>query len=558
MRDTPITLLLVEDNSGDVRLLQEMLNARQLGKFALTHLGCMSEAVNHLATNAVDIILLDLGLPDIQGLEAVRRLHTAAPRIPLVVMTGCDDELLADQALREGAQDFLVKGQIDTPGLVRAIRYATQRKKAEVEMQKAQEAAEAAARAKGELLAKLQAAHAETELFLRSIPSVLIGMDSLGRISRWNLTATKTFGVDERSVEGRTIEDCGIRWLHPEMKAEIARWLATESFYRCDSLAYEREGKTRFVGLHVLRIPAESCEQTGFIITGADVTERRGLEEQLRQAQKLEAIGQLAAGIAHEINTPTQYVGDNIGFLKDSWNPLAEFLNFCGTMRTECEGGPFSPDQVQQFCELHQKCDLEYLLKEIPNAIDQSLEGVQRVAKIVKGFKEFSHPGSEEKRAININQAIETTISVARHEWKYCAELVTAFDIALPLVPCLTGEFNQVMLNLIINSAHAISSVVEERGQGKGAITISTRREGEWARIAVADTGGGIPVEIRSRVFEPFFTTKEVGKGTGQGLALAHNVIVNRHQGQLWFESEPGQGTTFFIRLPLEVGSPLS
>src|SRR5208282_5210184 len=252
MRDTPIVLLLVEDNSGDVRLLQDMLNARQLGKFALTHLGCMSEAVNHLATNAVDIILLDLELPDIQGLEAVRRLHAAAPRIPLVVITGCDDELLADQALREGAQDFLVKGQIDTPGLVRAIRYATQRKKADVEMQKAQEAAEAADRAKGELLAKLQAAHAETELFLRSIPSVLIGMDSLGRISRWNLTATKTFGVDERSVEGRTIEDCGIRWLHPEMKAEIARWLATESFYRCDSLAYEREGKTRFVGLHVL------------------------------------------------------------------------------------------------------------------------------------------------------------------------------------------------------------------------------------------------------------------------------------------------------------------
>src|SRR5208282_1588280 len=140
MRDTPIVLLLVEDNSGDVRLLQEMLNARQLGKFALTHLGCMSDAVKHLATNAVDIILLDLGLPDTQGLAAVRRLHTAVPRIPLVVITGCDDELLADQALQEGAQDFLVKGQIETPGLLRAIRYATQRKKAEVEIQKAQEA----------------------------------------------------------------------------------------------------------------------------------------------------------------------------------------------------------------------------------------------------------------------------------------------------------------------------------------------------------------------------------------------------------------------------------
>jgi PAS domain S-box-containing protein len=558
MRDTPIKLLLVEDNSGDVRLLREMLNARQLGKFALTHLGCMSEAVDHLAANAVDIILLDLGLPDTQGLSAVRRAHAAAPRIPLIVMTGSDDELLADLALQEGAQDFLVKGQIETLGLVRAIRYATQRKKAEVEMQKAQEAAEAANHAKGELLAKLQAAHAETELFLRSIPSILIGMDSQGRVTRWNLTATNTFGIDDRSVAGRMIEDCGIHWLHPAMKAEIARWLTTESIDRCDNLAYELEGNTRFLGLQVLRIPAKSGEPTGFIITGADITERRGLEERLRQAQKLEGIGQLAAGIAHEINTPTQYVGDNIGFLKESWGLVAEFLNFCGTVRLECAGGPVSPEHLRQFCELHQKCDMEYLLKEIPNAIDQSLEGVQRVAKIVKGFKEFSHPGSEEKRAININQAIETTITVARHVWKYCADVDTALDSALPLVPCLVGEFNQVMLNLIVNSAHAIGSVVEQSGKGKGTITISTRRDGEWARIAVADTGAGIPVEFQSRVFEPFFTTKEVGKGTGQGLALAHNVIVNRHQGQLWFESEVGHGTTFFVRLPLEVASQVS
>ncbi len=217
----------------------------------------MSEAENHLATNAVDIILLDLGLPDAQGLEAVRRARAAAPRIPLVVLTGCDDELVADQALQEGAQDFLVKGQIETPGLLRAIRYATQRMKAEVEMQKAQEEAEAANRVKGELLAELQAAHAETELFLRSIPSILIGVDSQGRITRWNLTATNTFGIEDSSVVGRMIEDCGIRWLHPGMKAEIARWLATESSYRSENLAYEREGKTRFLGLNVLRSPGE-------------------------------------------------------------------------------------------------------------------------------------------------------------------------------------------------------------------------------------------------------------------------------------------------------------
>jgi signal transduction histidine kinase/DNA-binding NarL/FixJ family response regulator len=555
MTDTLTRILLVEDNSLDVRLLREMLNEQTLYKFALAEVGFMSEAERHLATNAVDVIVLDLGLPDAQGTEAVRRARAAAPGTPLVVLTGCDDESIVDMALQEGAQDFLVKGTIEAPELVRAIRYATQRMKTEIEMQKAQNEVEAASRVKGELLAELKAAHAETELFLRSIPSILIGLDVRGCITRWNLTATNTFSVDDRSVQGRAIEDCGIRWLNPDMKGEIARWLGTETSYRCDNLPYEREGETRLLGLNVLPILTESDSPTGFIITGADVTERMGLELQLRQAQKLEAIGQLAAGIAHEINTPTQFVGHNIRFLKDSWDSIAEFLNFCGTVRAECATGPVPPEHLQQFSELHQKCDLEYLLKHIPDAIDNSLEGVSRVAKIVKGFKEFSHPGSEGKRVINLNQAIETTISVSRHEWKYCADLVTAFDADLPLVPCLVGEFNQVILNLIINSSHAIGSVVEKNGQGKGTITISTRRDGEWARIAVADTGAGIPVEIRSRVFEPFFTTKEVGKGTGQGLALAHAAIVNRHHGQLWFESELGQGTTFFIRLPLEMGA---
>src|SRR5271155_1035257 len=355
MNDTPTRILLVEDNSLDVRLLREMLNRQAAHQLALIDVGCMSEAESHLATNAVDVILLDLGLPDAQGLEAVQRAHAAAPHTPLVVLTGCDDELMADKVLREGAQDFLVKGKIETPELLRAIRYATQRMKAEVEMQKGQEEAEAASRVKGELLAELNAAHAETELFLRSIPSIVIGMDPQGRITRWNLTATSTFGIEDSSVEGRTIEDCGIRWLHPEIKAEIARWLATESSCRSDNLAYEREGKPRVLGLNVLRVPAKGGEQTGFILTGADVTDRMGLELQLRQAQKLEGIGQLAAGIAHEINTPTQFVGDNIRFLKDSWGPVAEFLNFCGTMQAECATSPVSREHLQQFCELHKK-----------------------------------------------------------------------------------------------------------------------------------------------------------------------------------------------------------
>jgi DNA-binding NarL/FixJ family response regulator len=227
MKDTPIQLLLVEDNSLDVRLLREMLSRQAPRKFELIEVGSMTDAESHLATKAADIILLDLGLPDARGLEAVRRAHAAAPRIPLVVLTGCDDELMADLALQEGAQDFLVKGQIETPGLLRAIRYATQRVKAENEMQKAQEETEAANRAKGELLVELKAAYAETELFLRSIPSILIGMDAQGRITRWNLPATNTFGVDARSAEGQTVEDSSrLSREHPGFDPRIFQALA--------------------------------------------------------------------------------------------------------------------------------------------------------------------------------------------------------------------------------------------------------------------------------------------------------------------------------------------
>jgi len=399
---------------------------------------------------------------------------------------------------------------------------------------------------------RLQAAYAETELFLQSIPSILIGLDGDGRITRWNPTAAEALGVPSTQALGRMIDDCGIHWLHPEIKQEVARWLQTETAYRADNLSFEREGKTRFLGLHVRRIPTRDSTGPRLILTGADVTERKVLEEQLRQAQKLEAIGQLAAGIAHEINTPTQYVGDNTRFLKDSWGSIAALLDLGRMMRQQAGTGSVSPELLAHFDELAEQSDMEYLLKEIPGAIDQTLDGVQRVAKIVQGMKEFSHPGSEEKRAIDINKAIETTITVARHEWKYVATVVTHFDEALPLIPCLIGEFNQAILNLIINAGHAIAAAVENGSIDRGTITITTRHDGEWGEIAIQDNGTGIPEKIRSRIFEPFFTTKLPGKGTGQGLALAHSVIVNRLHGQIWFQTETGKGTTFFIRLPID------
>ena len=230
---------------------------------------------------------------------------------------------------------------------------------------------------------------------------------------------------------------------------------------------------------------------------------------------------------------------------------ISDLARVAQRLDKESQAGVISPESIAQLRKCIQEADLEYLLEEMPKAIDQSLEGVHRVAKIVHAMKEFSHPGSEEKTAMDINRAIETTITVARNEWKYVAEVETCFDPQLPLVNCHAGEFNQVILNLLINAAHAIRHVVGDGLDSKGSIRITTRQDSEWVEISIRDTGCGIPEAIQSRVFEPFFTTKPVGQGTGQGLALAHTTVVRRHNGRIWFETVAGKGTTFFIRLPI-------
>jgi len=282
-----------------------------------------------------------------------------------------------------------------------------------------------------------------------------------------------------------------------------------------------------------------------------DITEKKVLEDQLHQARRMESIGQLAAGIAHEINTPTQYVGDNISFLKDAFADISKLLAEYRRLLEAAKAQNITPELVESVSQAEAQVDTEYLCQEVPQAINEAMEGIERISKIVLAMKQFAHPGSEEKVATDINKAIQSTITVSRNEWKYVAEMETDFDETIPLVPCLRGEFNQVILNLIVNAAHAIADVVGDGSKGKGKIRISTRRDGDWAEVRVSDTGTGIPEEIRSKVFDPFFTTKEVGKGTGQGLAIAHSVIVEKHNGTITFETEPSKGTTFIIRLPI-------
>jgi PAS domain S-box-containing protein len=280
-----------------------------------------------------------------------------------------------------------------------------------------------------------------------------------------------------------------------------------------------------------------------------EVTQQKKLERDLRQAQKLESMGQLAAGVAHEINTPVQFVSDSVLFLRGALDDLATLIGEHQVFHRKVAEGTADADAVQTVERAAVDADLEYLLENIPKALDRSLDGLDRIATIVRSMKEFAHPDQKEMTEIDLNRAIQSTLVISRNEYKFVAEIDTDFG-ELPLVSCHGGEVNQVVLNVIVNAAHAIGAVVEGTDR-KGRIAIQTRREGAFVAIRIADTGGGIPEAVRDRIFDPFFTTKEVGKGTGQGLAIARAAIVERHFGDLTFETEVGVGTTFIIRLPI-------
>ncbi len=337
---------------------------------------------------------------------------------------------------------------------------------------------------------------------------------------------------------------------YPEHQCRITNTLRAGRTVTVDDEVFWRADGTSFpVEYRVAPIRQEG-RTVGGVVSFVDITERRNTELQLRQAQKLESIGQLAAGIAHEINTPTQFVNDNTRFLQEAFADYGRLLAAHDRLTDAAAGGSVPEARVDEVRALAEEIDLDYLKGEIPQAVEQSLEGLERIARIVQATKEFSHPGTKEKTATDLNRMIETTIDVSRNEWKYSAELIAELDPELPQVPVMGGEFNQVILNLIVNAAHAITDAVGESGE-MGEIRIATRQEGKWAEITISDSGTGIPEAIQRRIFDPFFTTKEVGKGSGQGLAIAWSVIVDKHGGTIEVESEEGNGATFTICLPI-------
>ncbi len=275
-----------------------------------------------------------------------------------------------------------------------------------------------------------------------------------------------------------------------------------------------------------------------------EVEERKKVELELRQAQKLEAVGRLAAGIAHEINTPIQYVGDSLYFLESCLSSAFALI--------QTYEAALSEEQRAALEEARDLADIEYQQQEGPEAVSRAHEGIRRVADIVKAMKTFAHPERAKKDAMDLNEALRSTLTVTRNEYKYVADVEVELGEVPPVV-CHLSSLNQVFLNLIVNAAQAIEDSGGPSTKSRGTIRVKSYCEGDEAIVEISDTGGGIPEDIQTRIFEPFFTTKEVGRGTGQGLAIARNIVVEQHGGSLTFESIVGRGTTFYIRLPLDL-----
>ncbi|MDJ0908368.1 MAG: PAS domain S-box protein [Woeseiaceae bacterium] len=375
----------------------------------------------------------------------------------------------------------------------------------------------------------------------------IIILDADRRVEYVNAQFEEDMGRTLDEIRGKKGAEVGLRVSEPSAFESMYEGVLQHGSWQGRLQCANADGQALDFDISASGLFDDQGTLTHFVSISRNVTDHLKLEDQLAQARKLESVGQLAAGIAHEINTPSQYVGDNTRFLKESFDDVNVMLGKLEGLMS----GDVDAIATSDVRNLLDDADAEYLQEEIPRAIDQSLDGIARISKIVRAMKEFSHPATE-KTLTDLNRTIESTITVASNEWKYVAEMVTDFDSNLAPVPCLPGEFNQVVLNMIVNAAHAIADVCDEAGGDRGTISVSTKRLDDWAEIRIADTGAGIPDDIRERIFDPFFTTKEVGKGTGQGLSIAHNIIVERHGGRLELESEVGKGTCFVIFLPLE------
>ncbi len=523
------TILVIDDEVPIRKLLGSVLGG---AGYRIVSGASVAEARAILAQQEIDLLITDINMPEETGYDLIEHVKKNYPQLPIVVATVIDNVTEARLVLKSGVYGYLVKPFNKNLVLI-TVANALRLHELESRQQ-----------------ASRQALEHEHRAIMDNLPIGLLVLSRDMQLLEANKRMRSWFAALRHQTSLGTLTEFAASLQVDNLAAAVSGVLDSGEGRRLNA-QLELEHGIRMFQITIDLIPTDAAGNKALIVMFEDQTEALTLERELRQAQKLEAIGQLAAGIAHEINTPVQYIGDNIRFLADSLSSLLALLEGYGEFYDHCRNSDGAEELRQKVEKLYADADVDYLREEIPLTVQQSLDGVGRVTKIVRAMKEFSHPGSAEKVLVDINNALQSTITVSRNEWKYGAEMETEFATDLPPVSCLPAELNQVFLNLIVNAAHAIDTRVKNGDYDKGLIRVATRVDSDHVVIEVADNGTGIPEKIRHRIYDPFFTTKAVGKGTGQGLAIARDIVVEKHHGLISCMTQEGQGTTFTIRLPL-------
>lgn len=372
------------------------------------------------------------------------------------------------------------------------------------------------------------------------VPSLLMTIDHQGLIRRANAEA--------QLLLGQELVGMPLRNLLPDYDDIIPPLLRDHDrgTIRRETVMKPANGDAMPILLSIGKQTIDVGDRATMVLSAVDLRERTRLEVELRHAQKLESIGQLSAGIAHEINTPMQFINDNLNFIAQSVNSLMTLIS----LAEDLLGKTLPSEQIRaELAREGAALDVAFIQQRLPRAISRALEGVGRVSHIVDGMRVFSHP-SLDAEPVDLNALIANALTISRNEYKYVAELV--FEPGnLPVVVAIRGDLGQVIINMITNAAHAITEQFKSSGE-RGLIRVSTTHidESRHTQIIIEDNGTGIPDAIRHRIFDPFFTTKPVGQGTGQGLSICHSIVVDRHGGSMRVEQVSPHGTRFVITLP--------
>jgi PAS domain S-box-containing protein len=547
-----LNLLIVEDDVVNCMVLETMLAKSTLQLESVDIVASLSQSFESIQQKNYDAVLLDLNLPDSNGLDTLDQIRTRFPEKAIIVITGECNEAVGLDAISRGAEDYLLKGKYSVDDLSKSVRYSIGRKES-------QEAAR-----KNERIFKTLIEH---------LPQKILLKDRFSRFVFCNQKYAESLNLSPVDVVGKTDYD----FYQPEIAnnyiaGDRAVIESAETFE--DVFRYESGGEEFITRVLKTAVKNETGKADGVLCVFEDFTRRFKYEEAIKQAnkeleksnlqmkemqsqlvqsEKLASIGQLAAGVAHEINNPLGFVSSNFSTLEKYMSSIMSVLMACESALASpsCRSG-FAPDNdpIQIIKKLKEDLQIDFILDDIPELFADSREGIRRIIQIVKSLRDFSRVDQmEDFSDYNINQGLQSTLAVAKNELKYATDIECDYS-EVPEIFCNSGQLNQVFLNILVNAAQAI---ISQQRQDKGTIRIKTYLDDEYVICEIADDGPGIAEEDLPKIYDPFFTTKAVGEGTGLGLSVSYDIVVNKHKGQLSVASEVGKGTTFTIKIPLNL-----